>query len=82
MTVEGKRRTRQVGHNIRVVRRRLLHMTQAQLGQRLVPPRSVSNVSDIERGVSAITVDLLDQIGTISGIHPADFLNEVWTKWE
>lgn len=82
MTVEGKRRTRQVGRNIAAVRQRLLHLTQAEFGRRLVPARSHAAVSDIERGKTAITVDLLDQIGALCCLHPADFLTEEWEDWE
>jgi transcriptional regulator with XRE-family HTH domain len=78
----AERRSRRVGRNISAVRRQLLHLTQAEFGRRLVPARSHAAVSDIERGKTAITVALLDQIGALASLDPGDFLSANWEDWE
>lgn len=53
-----------VAQRIRTVRR-LVGLTQADVACQLTPPRSHVAVSDIERGKTAITVDMLFQLTTI-----------------
>lgn len=46
-------------------------LNQGEVGKRLNPPRSHAAVSDIERGKTALTTDLLEQFAAIYGVAPA-----------
>lgn len=69
----------EVGEAIRSVRRRA-GLSQSQLAILLTPPRSHAAVSDIERGRTAITVDLLAQLAAALNTEVAALLG-LATTW-
>lgn len=55
---------REAGYQLRCLRRSR-GLTQIQVGALLWPPRSGAAVSDIERGVTLVTVELLAQFARV-----------------
>lgn len=51
-----------------VIARRRALLSQREAGARLNPPRSHAAVSDIERGRTQLTLDLVAQFGRIYGV--------------
>jgi transcriptional regulator with XRE-family HTH domain len=66
----------EIARRIRTARKSR-HLSQADVGAQLDPQRTYAAVSDIERGQTVLSTELLAQLGTILGVSPVWFLDDV-----